>query len=145
MEHLREDAGMEQTHTTPLERPRTGRVLTGVTGALASRTGIDRRWIRAAFVLMSFAAGLGVVAYAISTVSIKSEGEEHTPFQQWIVRFDRAESLSQKLGWWLLTTLMVSAVATASFLQGPFVVLSLLALAGWLLSRPAAHVELGTV
>ena len=83
---------MEQTHTSPLERPRTGRVLTGVTGALEKRTGIDRRWIRAGFVVSSLIAGLGVVAYAFATVAIRSEGEEHTPFQQWIVRFDRSAS-----------------------------------------------------
>jgi phage shock protein PspC (stress-responsive transcriptional regulator) len=127
---------MEQTHTSPLERPRTGRVLTGVTGALEKRTGIDRRWIRAGFVVSSLIAGLGVVAYAFATVAIRSEGEEHTPFQQWIVRFDRAESFGQRLGWWALTTLMLAAVAAVSFLQGPFVVLTMLVLGTWLASRP---------
>ncbi len=135
---------MEQTHTTPLERPRTGRVLTGVTGALAQRTGVDRRWVRAAFVLTSFAGGLGIAAYVFATIAIKSEGEAHTPFQQWVIRFDRAEGLGQKLGWWLLTTLMLAAVATASFLQGPFVILSLIALGGWLISRPAPRLEMET-
>jgi phage shock protein PspC (stress-responsive transcriptional regulator) len=132
---------MEQTHTLPLERPRTGRVLTGVTGALAQRTDIDQRWIRAAFVLTSFVAGLGIAAYALATVATRSEGEALTPFQQWIARFDETESLGQKLGWWILTALMLAAVATASFVQGPFVVLSILVLGGWLASRPTVVLE----
>lgn len=137
---LREDAGMEQTHQ-PLERPRTGRVFTGVTTAIAARTGMGRGWIRAGFVFTSLLAGLGVVAYVFATVSIRSEGEALTPFQRWIVRFDQTERVSQKIGWWILTTLMLAAIATVSFLQGPFVVLSVLVLGAWLASRPASGLE----
>jgi phage shock protein PspC (stress-responsive transcriptional regulator) len=132
---------MEQTHTLPFERPRTGRVLTGATTAIANRTGIGRGWIRAGFVVTSLFAGLGIVAYAFATVAIRSEGEALTPFQQWIVRFDRTERLSQKLGWWILTALMLAAVAAISFLQGPFVVLSLLVLGAWIASRPTVGLE----
>jgi phage shock protein PspC (stress-responsive transcriptional regulator) len=132
---------MEQTHSLPFERPRTGRVLTGATTALANRTGIGRGWIRAGFVLTSLLAGLGLVAYTFATVAIRSEGEELTPFQRWIVRFDQTERLSQKVGWWILTTLMLAAVAAISFLQGPFVVLALLALGAWLASRPTVALE----
>lgn len=132
---------MEQTHTLPFERPRTGRVLTGATTALANRTGIGRGWIRAGFVVTSLFAGLGVVAYIFATVAIRSEGEELTPFQQWIVRFDHTERFSQRLGWWVLTALMLATVAAVSFLQGPFVVLSLLVLGAWLASRPTVGLE----
>lgn len=132
---------MEQTQQLPFERPRTGRVLTGATTAIANRTGIGRGWIRTGFVLTSLFAGLGVVAYAFATVAIRSEGEQLTPFQQWIVRFDHTEQLSQKLGWWILTALMLATVAAISFLQGPFVVLSLLVLGAWLASRPTVGLE----
>lgn len=132
---------MEQTHQLPFERPRTGRVLTGATTALANRTGIGRGWIRTGFVVTSLFAGLGLVAYAFATVAIRSEGEELTPFQQWIVRFDHTEGLGQKLGWWALTALMLATVATISFLQGPFVVLALLVLGAWLASRPNVGME----
>ena len=132
---------MEQTQHLPFERPRTGRVLTGATTALANRTGIGRGWVRAGFVVTSLFAGLGVVAYIFATVAIRSEGEELTPFQQWIVRFDQTEGLSQKLGWWALTALMLATVAAISFLQGPFVVLSLLVLGAWLASRPTVGTE----
>ena len=132
---------MEQTQTQPFERPRTGRVLTGATTALANRTGIGRGWIRAGFVVTSLLAGLGVVAYVFATIAIRSEGETLTPFQQWIVRFDHTERLSQKLGWWIMTTLMLATVAAISFLQGPFVVLSLLVLGAWLASRPTVGLE----
>ena len=132
---------MEQTHTLPFERPRTGRVLTGATTALANRTGIGPGWIRAGFVVTSLFAGFGLVAYAFATIAIRSEGEELTPFQKWIVRFDDTERLSQKFGWWILTALMLATVATISFLQGPFVVLSLLVLGAWLASRPTVRLE----
>ena len=135
---------MEQTQTLPFERPRTGRVLTGASTALANRTGLGRGWIRAGFVVSSLFAGFGLVAYAVATVGIRSEGEPLTPFQQWIARFDQTESVGQKLGWWILTALMLAAVATISFLQGPFVVLSLLVLGAWLASRPTARVGLET-
>lgn len=135
---------MEQTQALPFERPRTGRVLTGASTALANRTGIGRSWIRAGFVVSSLLAGFGLVAYMLATVGIRSEGEPLTPFQQWIARFDQTESLGQKLGWWILTALMLAAVATISFLQGPFVVLSLLVLGAWLASRPTARVGLET-
>ena len=59
---------MEQTHTPPFVRPRTGRVLTGATTAIANRTGIGRGWIRAGFVLTSLFAGLGInVPFGLST------------------------------------------------------------------------------
>jgi phage shock protein PspC (stress-responsive transcriptional regulator) len=132
---------MQQTQTLPFERPRTGRVLTGATTAIANRTGIGRHWIRAGFVVSSLLAGLGVVAYAFATIAIRSEGQALTPFQQWITRFDSSESTGQKLGWWILTTLMLAAIATVSFLQGPFVVLALLVLGGWLASRPTVRLE----
>ncbi len=132
---------MEQTQNLPFERPRTGRVLTGATTAIANRTGIGRGWIRSGFIVTSLLAGFGLVAYAFATVAIRAEGEEHTPFQQWIVRFDQAERLSQKLGWWILTALMLAGIAAISFLQGPFVVLSLLALGAWLASRPTVALE----
>ena len=133
-----DDGSMQQTQTSPLERPRTGRVVTGVSTALASRTGLDRRWIRFAFVVSSLIAGLGIAAYAIATVAIRAEGDPHTPFQQWIIRFDATETLGQKLGWWLLSLLMLAGIAAVTFLQGPFVVLGLLALGGWLAARPTA-------
>lgn len=133
-----DDGPMQQTQTSPLERPRTGRVFTGVSSAIAERTGIERRWVRAAFVVSSFAAGLGIVAYAFATIAIRSEGEAHTPFQQWIIRFDESDTLSQKARWWMISALVLAGIAAVTFLQGPFVVLGLLALGGWLAARPTA-------
>ncbi len=57
------------------------------------------------------------------------------------MRFDDTKSFSQKLGWWILTALMLATVAAISFLQGPFVVLSLLVLGAWLASRPTVGLE----
>lgn len=123
------------TQASPLERPRTGRVIAGTSSAIAERVGIGRGWIRTLFVVTTFAGGLGVVVYALATIATRSQGAEHSPFQQWIIRFDTANSVAQKAGWWILTTLALAALATMSFLQGPFVLLSLIALAGWLMIR----------
>lgn len=127
---------MQHTQTQPFERPRTGRVITGVTTALASRTEIDRGWIRIAFVLATFAGGFGLVAYALATIAIRSEGETDNTFQKWILRYDECDSTGQKAGWWVLTTMMLVGVAAISFLQGPFVLIGLIGLGAWLLVRP---------
>jgi signal transduction histidine kinase/phage shock protein PspC (stress-responsive transcriptional regulator) len=46
-----------------LYRAGHGRMLGGVAAGLADHLGISRKWVRAAFVLLSFSAGLGVLLY----------------------------------------------------------------------------------
>jgi signal transduction histidine kinase len=46
-----------------LYRAGHGRLLGGVAAGLADHLGISRQWVRAAFVLLSFSAGLGVLLY----------------------------------------------------------------------------------
>jgi phage shock protein PspC (stress-responsive transcriptional regulator) len=126
------------THNNqPIVRPAASRILTGAAAALASRTGISARVLRAGFVLTSFFGGLGIIAYALATVCIRSEGEGHTPFQAWIARFGRADSLAAKAGWWLLTAAGLAGLAVITYLQGPFVFLALGGIATWLMLDPS--------
>ncbi len=48
-----------------IERSKTDRILAGVAGGLAERLGVDAVIVRLAFVVLSFAAGAGVIAYVV--------------------------------------------------------------------------------
>lgn len=119
------------THTTqkPLTRPRAGRVVAGVSTALAERSDLPRWAIRAGFVGLTFFGGLGIVAYLIAWGMIRDEGSADTPFEAWWSR--RARSGSQQIGWWALTILGLAFVAAVSTLSTSFVVLSVVALVAW--------------
>ncbi|MFP5069701.1 PspC domain-containing protein [Pseudonocardia nantongensis] len=64
----------------PLVRRRTGRLLGGVAGGLADHLGVDVRWVRAAFVVLTFLAWAGVLAYALLWIFVRQEstGVERT-------------------------------------------------------------------
>lgn len=49
-----------------LTRSRSNRVLSGVSGGIGTRLGIDPDLVRAAFVVLAFAGGVGAVAYGIA-------------------------------------------------------------------------------
>ena len=119
------------THTTqmPLTRPRTGRVVAGVSTALAERSALPVWAIRSGFLGLTILGGLGIVAYVAAWGLIRAEGETDTPFAAWWNR--RTQSGSQQVGWWALTILGLSFVAAVSTLSTPFVVLSVIALVAW--------------
>lgn len=120
---------MTHTTQTPLTRPRTGRVVAGVSTALAERSALPTWAIRAGFVGLSLVGGLGIVAYLAAWGSIRAEGQTDTPFVTWWNRRTRSGSL--QIGWWALTILGLAFVAAVSTLSTPFVVLSVVALVAW--------------
>ncbi len=66
----------------PISRSPDNRVLGGVAGGLGARTGIEPDLIRAAFVVLTFAGGVGVVLYALAWVlSGESEPDEANPME----------------------------------------------------------------
>ena len=83
---------MEQTNDTTaqasppdakeLVRPLGGRVLAGVSLALANRYDIPLWAVRVLFVLLCFAEGLGVALYAAGWLLIRSEDESEAPAQR---------------------------------------------------------------
>lgn len=131
-----DDGGMHHTDTPPFTRPRNGRVVTGAASAVAARLGISPTLTRFGFVAASVAGGIGIVAYLLITVATRSSDADRSPFQEWIASYDRTDRLAPRVGWWILTALMLAGVAATSFLQGPFVLLGLIALGAWLMHRP---------
>ena len=83
---------MEQTNTTEapeapvvtreLVRPREGRIVAGVAQGFANRYDLPVLLIRAIFVLLTFAGGLGVALYAAGWFLIRSSDETDTPAQR---------------------------------------------------------------
>ena len=129
------------THNNQLiVRPSRNRFVAGTATALALRTGLSVAVLRAGFVIASVFGGLGIIAYVLATISIRSEGHRLTPFQAWIERFGRADSLVAKAGWWLATLSGLAGLAAVTYLQGPFVFLALGGIATWLmLDRPTTN------
>lgn len=65
-----------------LTRPREGRIFAGVSGAFASRLGIDVSFVRIAFVVSAFFGGLGFWVYLASWLLIPGEGEAQSQAEQ---------------------------------------------------------------
>jgi len=63
---------------TLIPRSTENRVLAGVAGGLGSRTGIEPDLIRAAFVVLTFAGGVGAVLYAIGWTLGRDESHQDT-------------------------------------------------------------------
>ena len=73
------------SHTNPLSlipRSTDNRVLAGVAGGIGARTGIEPDLIRAGFVVLTFAGGIGAVIYAIAWVFARDgEGTDGEPLE----------------------------------------------------------------
>ncbi len=54
-------------------RPRDGRVIAGVCAGLARKLGIDALWVRIAFVLLVWFAGVPIWAYLIGWLLMPNE------------------------------------------------------------------------
>lgn len=79
--------GVGATPGGRLTRPRGGRVVGGVAGALAGATGIDRGLVRLGFVLTGFFGGIGLVAYLLTWAALPSEGDAEAPLERGLRRF----------------------------------------------------------
>ena len=83
-------AGVQQ-----LVRPREGRVLAGVSQALANRFGLPNWVPRAFFVVTAFFGGLGLALYAAGWALVRSEDEAESPAERF---FDGASSTKSWIG-----------------------------------------------
>jgi len=67
---------------TLIQRSIDNRVLAGVAGGLGARTGIEPDLIRAGFVVLTFAGGIGAILYAIGwLLTRQGSGEEANPLE----------------------------------------------------------------
>ena len=103
-----------------IPRSTDNRVLAGVAGGLGSRTGIEPDLIRAAFVALTFAGGIGAILYAIGWVlardGVSEEAEPLEPRQQVAVGIMLAGTLLllRSIGLWFGDT-VVFPVALFAF------------------------------
>ena len=103
-----------------IPRSTDNRVLAGVAGGLGSRTGIEPDLIRAAFVVLTFAGGIGAILYAIGWVlardGVSEEAEPLEPRQQVAVGIMLAGTLLllRSIGLWFGDT-VVFPVALFAF------------------------------
>lgn len=121
---------------TRMERPAAGRVLAGVSAAIARPTGIPTWLARLAFVVTSLLGGLGVLLYAAGWLLIPSEGEEQTVAERWLGAVDTPSS---RIGAVLIGLAAVVAL-TWLFPFGVVVVVALL-VAGLLLVQDGRSSE----
>jgi phage shock protein PspC (stress-responsive transcriptional regulator) len=83
---------METTHNTQatqvinhrLERPTHGRVLGGVSAAIANRTGASVGLVRLAFLAAGLFGGFGVVLYLAAWALVPGEGEAGSAAEGWL-------------------------------------------------------------
>jgi phage shock protein C len=59
-----------------VRRSRSERVIAGVCGGLGRYLGIDPMLLRVAFIILSLANGLGLIAYVVAWVAIPEEGPD---------------------------------------------------------------------
>ncbi len=62
----------------PLARRRSGRLVAGVAGGVADHLGVQVLWVRAAFVVLAAANGMGVLAYGLLWVFVRQEAADVT-------------------------------------------------------------------
>jgi phage shock protein PspC (stress-responsive transcriptional regulator) len=65
------------------QRPRQGRVVAGVSGALADRFNLSIGLVRLAFVVATLFGGAGLIGYAAGWLLIESEGESRSLATRW--------------------------------------------------------------
>jgi signal transduction histidine kinase len=107
-----------QSLTAPrLYRAVHGRMLGGVASGIAEHLGIPRRWVRIAFVVLSFSAGLGVLLYGAFWIVLRTppEAEPESPRRavlQYVVAAVAAgivlvvNAHTLPLGWWFLPSVL---------------------------------------
>ena len=98
-----------------LVRPLEGRVLGGVSQGLANRYNLPVWLVRVAFVLFSFAGGLGLATYAAGWFLIRSEDESETPAER---VFSGATSTPAWIGIGLVLLAILILLDSFTFLSG---------------------------
>jgi len=107
----------EPQQANRLYRAQHGRVLGGVAGGLADHLGVRRKFVRLAFVALSFSAGLGVLLYGAFWIVLQTrsgdekEGSFRSAAQYLIAAVAAAGVLlvnahTLPLGWWFTPSLL---------------------------------------
>nr|WP_224392153.1 ATP-binding protein [Pseudonocardia sp. ICBG1293] len=103
--------------TAPLTRRRSGRLLGGVAGGVADHLGVDVRWIRAAFVVLTLLGWAGVLAYGLLWVFVR---QETTGVERTVTRSERLQAAGLlTLGLGLSLVAATSGSAVLGWIAGP--------------------------
>ncbi len=89
-----------------ITRPRTGAFIGGVCAGLARRWQVDPNLLRIAVVVLSFFAGLGLVAYGTAMLLMPRDGSTEAPIRR-LLPFTRG---------WSSGTLVIATIALAAIL-----------------------------
>lgn len=102
----------------PLARRRSGRMLGGVAGGVADHLGVDARWARAAFVVLTFLGWAGVLAYGLLWVFVRQE--EDTGVERTVTRSERLQAAGLlTLGLGLSLVAATSGSTVLGWIAGP--------------------------
>lgn len=97
-----------------LVRPLDGRVLAGVSLALANRYDVPLWIIRALFIVTTFFGGLGVALYAAGWLLIRSEDEEEPPAQRFLGSASKPQAWIGIVLIFVATAILLDAVTFVS-------------------------------
>lgn len=75
-----------ENHSSELTRSSTDRVLGGVATGIARRTGLPVWFVRALFIVFTFAGGLGFAVYAAAWFLIRADNEQDTIAERFFAR-----------------------------------------------------------
>ncbi|BBG04545.1 MULTISPECIES: ATP-binding protein [Pseudonocardia] len=101
----------------PLTRRRTGRLLGGVSGGVADHVGVDVRWVRAAFVVLTFLGWAGVLAYGLLWTFVR---QEEDPVERTVTRSERLQAAGLlALGLGLSLVAATSGASVLGWIAGP--------------------------
>lgn len=79
-------------------RPRHDRIVAGVAVGIANQTGIPLWLVRTTFVVGSILGGVGLAAYLLGWILMRSEGEDESLVDSVIRRAGEAETTPEKVG-----------------------------------------------
>lgn len=67
-----------------MERPQSGRILAGVSAAIAKRTNTATWVVRLGFIITTFFGGVGILAYLAGWFLMPAEGRSQSPAEGWL-------------------------------------------------------------
>lgn len=79
-DHVDEREEQHRAELLPNRLPDAGQVA-GVAAGLSQRFGVDVQWVRLAFVLLTFASGVGPIGYGLLWLAMKPEGQSTVSFR----------------------------------------------------------------
>ena len=108
--------GMTDTTHTPnptrtrLERPRSGRVVSGVATGIANYTQVSTGLIRLAFIIATVFGGFGLLAYIVAWLLMPAEGQEQPVVENWIEDLNTPDRTTGAVLVGILALLVIAAL-----------------------------------